>query len=372
MADNIVGGLFGVDPAALQRQQQLADQQTAYRYAQLNPMEQAKFSQFAGGAGLARAAGGLLGMEDPELAKASKIKQIASQVDLTSSEGLRKLAAEIKDFAPQEALMAAKRADEVDVSRATVYQKTKEAQPKTEEIVNMGNYQRFLAQANGDTQLAAQLYRDDENRQKDRRAALGASKTILPAGESEFVKQLGKNDAGVVTKAMETRANAVGTLQSLDKLGQLNDNQLISGTFAEGRVGAANLLNTLGLASKDDVARISSSQQYSKVAKDVVFQTLGSKLGAGFSNEDRAFVEALIPKLETSPEARRQLITYMRTKNQLIADESTRLENYARENNGLKGFKYSVPRETLAPMDTGGGSDTKSKLEAEMKKRKLL
>lgn len=111
MADNIVGGLFGVDPAALQRQQQLADQQTAYRYAQLDPMQQAKFSQFSGAAGLTRAAGGLLGMEDPELAKASKIKQIVSQIDITNPAGLRQLAAAIKDFAPQEAMMAVAEAD---------------------------------------------------------------------------------------------------------------------------------------------------------------------------------------------------------------------------------------------------------------------
>ena len=111
MADNIVGGLFGVDPAALQRQQQLADQQTAYRYAQLDPMQQAKFSQFSGAAGLTRGVGGLLGMEDPELAKASKIKQIVSQIDITNPDGLRQLAAAIKDFAPQEAMMAAAEAD---------------------------------------------------------------------------------------------------------------------------------------------------------------------------------------------------------------------------------------------------------------------
>ena len=112
MADNIVGGLFGVDPAALQRQQQLADQQTAYRYAQLNPMEQAKFSQFAGGAGLARGVGGLLGMEDPELAKASMAKKLAGQFDITSPAGLRQYAQALaQNGAPDLATMAAAEAD---------------------------------------------------------------------------------------------------------------------------------------------------------------------------------------------------------------------------------------------------------------------
>jgi len=86
----------------------------------------------------------------------------------------------------------------------------------------------------------------------------------------------------------------------------------------------------------------------------IIFQTLGGKLGAGFSNEDRKFIEALIPQLESSPTARRQLIAYMRDKNQQIADEATRLESYARNNRGLGGFEYKIPRETLAP--AGGAS----------------
>lgn len=370
MATDIIGSLFGVNPQAYQQAQQKQAYAQDYQAVQLDPLQQANLALRQGGRGLGQVAGGLMGIEDPELAKASKIKQLASQFDLNSSEGLRQLANSIKDFAPQEAMLAAKRADEVDVSKATVYQKMKEAVPKTEEVVNQNIYKGFLQQAGGDEMIAARLYRDYEDRIKLQRAAASASKTVLPAGESEFVKQLGKNDAGVVSKAMETRAGAVSTLQSLDKLSALNDNQLISGTFAEGRVGAANLLNTLGLASKDDVSRISSSQQYDKVAKDVIFQTLGGKLGAGFSNEDRKFIEALIPKLETSPEARRQLITYMRSKNQLIADESTRLETYARDNNGLKGFQYTVPRETLAPADAPNSA--KTQLEQELKRRKLI
>ena len=112
MADNIVGGLFGVDPAALQRQQQAADQAMAYRYAQLDPMQQAKFAQYQGGAQLARGIGGLLGMEDPELAKASMAKQLASQFDITSPDGLRQYAAALaQNGAPDLAQMAAVEAD---------------------------------------------------------------------------------------------------------------------------------------------------------------------------------------------------------------------------------------------------------------------
>ena len=170
----------------------------------------------------------------------------------------------------------------------------------------------------------------------------------LPAGESEFVKQLGKKDADRVDTAITVRDTAVSTINSLNKLAALPDNQLITGQFATGRVGATNLLVTLGLAAPSDTNKLVSSQEYQKVAGDVILQTLGGKLGSGFSNADREFIQGLIPQLETNPNARRQLISFMQNKNQEIVKETIRLENYARDKNGLKGFEPKIPM-SVAP-----------------------
>lgn len=118
MADNIVGGLFGVDPQQLMQQRQATDAANAFRYAQLDPLQQAKMSIYQGGAGLARGVGGLLG-GDPELEKVSKIKQLSSQFDLTTSKGMREFAQQLQQFAPNEAMMAAKRADEMETTDLT-------------------------------------------------------------------------------------------------------------------------------------------------------------------------------------------------------------------------------------------------------------
>ena len=118
---------------------------------------------------------------------------------------------------------------------------------------------------------------------------------------------------------------------------------MISGQFATGRVGVTSLLQTLGLASETDGRKLATSEQYQKVASDVVLQTLGGKLGAGFSNDDRKFIQGLIPQLETSPDARRRLISFMQEKNQLIVDETIRQETYARKNRGLSGFTPKIP-----------------------------
>jgi len=162
-------------------------------------------------------------------------------------------------------------------------------------------------------------------------------------GEAEFSKELGKLDAKKVSDAGTARDNALATVRSLNQLEKLDNQGLISGSFATGRVGATNLLNTLGLASPEDQQRLASSQNYQKVAGDVILGVLGGKLGAGFSNEDRKFIEGLVPQLETSPAARRQLITFMRDKNMMIADEATRLETYARDKKGLSGFQPKIP-----------------------------
>ena len=115
MADNIVGGLFGVDPQQLMQQRQATDMSNAFRYAQLAPLEQAKMSIYQGSAGLARGVGGLLG-GDPELERISKIKQLSSQFDLTSPTGMRDFARSLQPIAPNEAMTAAKRADEMETS----------------------------------------------------------------------------------------------------------------------------------------------------------------------------------------------------------------------------------------------------------------
>ena len=161
--------------------------------------------------------------------------------------------------------------------------------------------------------------------------------------ESEFSKDLGKADAERVKNAMNTRENSIGALNSLNRLNELNQQDLISGSFATGRVGATNFLSTLGLASGKDVDRLSASENYQKTAGDVILATLGGKLGAGFSNEDRKFIQSLVPQLENSPQARKQLIEFMVGKNQLIVEETTRLENYARENKSLKGYVPKIP-----------------------------
>jgi hypothetical protein len=199
---------------------------------------------------------------------------------------------------------------------------------------------------------------------------VSATANMAP-GVKSFQEKLGALDAKDVEAARSNRDNAVAALNTLSELNRLNQSGVTTGAFADGRVGAVNLLNTLGLVSSKDVGILANSQTFSKVAGDLILATLGGKLGAGFSNEDRKFIAGLVPSLETSREARQKLITFMAKKNQLIIDESTRLENYARENNGLKGFTPKIPViNAPAPGSLSALSDAELKAEIEKAKKK--
>lgn len=123
MADNIVNSLFGVDPQQLAQQRQEADFVKAYKFAQLDPLEQAKMSIYQGGMGVGRGVNGLLG-GDAELQKTTALRQLAGQFNTTTPEGLRQFAMAARQIAPQEAFMASKRADELEAGGLNL-QKTK-------------------------------------------------------------------------------------------------------------------------------------------------------------------------------------------------------------------------------------------------------
>jgi len=177
----------------------------------------------------------------------------------------------------------------------------------------------------------------------DRATATSTTKVEAERKQTEFEKLLDKKDADRVGNAMTLQENAIASLNSLKRLNQLDQNDLISGSFSTGRVGATNFLKTLGLTGAKDDKTLADSVNYQKTAGDLVLATLNGKLGGQVSNKDVEFIRSLVPQLENSPQARKQLIEFMAQKNQDIIDEATKLENYARDKKTLKGFVPKIP-----------------------------
>jgi len=239
--------------------------------------------------------------------------------------------------------------------------------------VAVGSNAPVYLDVNNDKQF---IYTRDANGKQVRQDYIGGvditrakvSASASSAGQKSFNENLGKLDAKDVADARALRDNSIAALNTLNELARLNDQGLISGSYATGRVGASNLLNTLGLISPKDQATLASSENYQKKAGDLILATLGGRLGAGFSNEDRKFIQGLVPSLENSPQARRQLIDFMQKKNQFIIDAATELEDYARANDGLKGYKPKIP--LINAPKTGVAAMTTEEIKAEIARKK--
>lgn len=189
-------------------------------------------------------------------------------------------------------------------------------------------------------------------------------------GEKEVVKGLAGLDVEDIKIARANKRTAIASNQALQKLKSLNDSGLTTGAFATNRVGAANLLNSLGLLSQADAKELATSQQYQKVGADLIFQSLQGKLGAGISNADRDFIRELFPQLETSAAARRQLIEYIAGKNNAVIKEADAAEAWIRKNKSFEGYKPLVEGVFDPRVSTNVKDYTRAELDAAIAKKK--
>jgi hypothetical protein len=225
----IVNSLFGVSPEQLMRQRQTTDTANAFKFAQLDPMGRAQMAIYQGGAGLGRAASGLLG-GDPEMQKISAIQQLSSQFDLTDPDGVRQFAQALQPIAPNEAMMAAKRADEMDVSRATIAQKTREKQGASYRTLTPAE-----ARARGLPPSAS--YQVEEGTNKVTQIGQGPAVVFnapLVGAEKKYAADIGESSAKRDIAQFGTAEAAVENLSKINEtLDQLKTGKAITGAFAD-------------------------------------------------------------------------------------------------------------------------------------------
>lgn len=387
-------GLFGGNLTPEEQQRQLIETRAA-QFAQMAPSQQLAFMGYKAGTnlgqGLAQAAG--VDIQDPMIKRATQLRQLAQGIDVTSVEGLQQYAARLQQAGfnaeanqlGQQILAARKTESEItknqreragadpfeqllrtgkytpaslakykksgDPADLETVEKPAKAQIKEVGVAETTREPVYTYQATPDSEPKQVIYKTNANGEQVMvpysggvdRTTSKVTATATSKGEEAFTQELGKLDAKAVSDAQKARDASIAAVKALNTLASYEDSKLISGAFANNRVGIANFLNTIGLANSSDKERISNSQQYQKVAGDVILQTLGGKLGSGFSNADREFIAGLVPQLETSADARRKLIEFMQRKNQDIIKEATNLETYARQNKGLGGYTPTIP-----------------------------
>jgi hypothetical protein len=106
MAENIVAGLFGMNPQMYGEQQRRSALQEGITLAQLDPAARGAAMTYAGARGLGNAIGGAFGIEDPQLKMISARNTIAQQIDQTSPESILKGAQMLSQMGDQQGAMA--------------------------------------------------------------------------------------------------------------------------------------------------------------------------------------------------------------------------------------------------------------------------
>ena len=367
MADNIVGGLFGVSPEQLMRQRQATDASNAFRFAQLSPMERAQMSIYQGGAGLARGVQGLLG-GDAELEKISKIQQLSSQFDLTTAAGARDFARALQPFAPQEAMMAVREADRLEAA-GLGRQKTQMDITRTQGLISKED-----AAAAQNEQLRAELsaaVQRGASRQEITRIAAkyGSADKILQVLSQEqnradalAAKAAGEGDGiGKLTpaqKAVDTKfgkeyndfVSAGGSSAIAKNLKMLDDAIKIIKDSPEGDVSG----KIVGLADK--TGTLSYTYPKAAEAKDLIGGVAQSNLRAILGGQFAAKEgEQLLARAYNTAQPKKDnlnRLTALRDQIEKAAQDKIDASQYYEEKGTLKGFKgkYSVTQD-LTPLD---------------------
>lgn len=125
-----MAGLFdmlGGDAAAMQRQ---LDEQRAAQFAQQTQEQRLAGMGYKAGAGLGRGLAGAFGVDiqDPAIRRAAELRRVAQDYDITSSEGLLKMANAIKDRYPAEAQQLAQQALGVREKESVIAKNMREKQ----------------------------------------------------------------------------------------------------------------------------------------------------------------------------------------------------------------------------------------------------
>ena len=138
--------LFGTTPEELMASRDAALRQQAAQYAQLDPFQQATMGIYQGASKLGGVVGGMLGGQDPEMQRASMLKQLASQFDTTTAEGLTGFArAASQAGMPQQAMQAAQQAQAMKLKGAQLSKAEEEAFRLREANTREANLQTDLA-----------------------------------------------------------------------------------------------------------------------------------------------------------------------------------------------------------------------------------
>lgn len=159
MAENIVQGLFGMNPYQVQQQQYAGLNAGANKFSQLDPFERASQMGYNAGGMLAGAAAPSLGGVNVEQEQAQRQQAVMQGADTSTPEGLMAIAKRFNDAGmPQQAAMAVQGARQMQAEHTKLAQE----QAKTDLASRKQDFQETEAFALKKMQAEALIRQNDE------------------------------------------------------------------------------------------------------------------------------------------------------------------------------------------------------------------
>jgi hypothetical protein len=226
MADNIVAGLFGLNPQMYGEQQRVGALNEGIALAQLDPAARGAALTYAGARGLGTAIGGAMGVEDPQLRLVSARNTIAQQIDQSNPESILQGAQMLAQAGDQQGAMAlaqyarqaqsemAQTQQRKAAAFASIAQATREKVQASPKEVQLAKEVALLSGPEGspeyNTAYAASLTGQISKDQKEKLSAFG--QTLVDAGLTPGTEPFQKRMLEYANEKLKGAAKGTGNV----------------------------------------------------------------------------------------------------------------------------------------------------------------
>ena len=343
MAD-IVNSLFGIDPAALQQQRQVLDSNQAFRFAQLDPLQRANMAIYQGSAGIGRAATQLLG-GDEQLNKATKVRELAAQFDMSNPEGIDQFAKAVSPFAPEVAQAAIQRRNDLITKRLQQGKLVSETGKLDEETRLYGREIKEVG-VKGNPELVQKAVLDKDG---NIISLVGepysrfSQKTTVDARNvgPKNVLAIDQKDAEDILKNRNSLERSIPLLES--SIAQL-EKGIIGGTFSDARTALLTGLSSAGIKDPKITQYLASTKTFN--ANRIELATAIAKQ-LGVNPTDRDFQASLdrFAAASENPASSKIFLTELAALKKLQLKDANDALNFYRKNEGsFAGYDRPLPR----------------------------
>ncbi len=318
-APSLFGNLLG-DDATMQRQ---LDEQRAAQFAQQTQEQRLAGMGYKAGAGLGRGLAGAFGVDitDPVVRKASQIRQLASQFDTTTPEGLMQFAQAARTLDPNLAVQAAQQAQalkeqtakaSIESNKFTMEQKLRDELSKlppdaTEEdilkiVTKFGSPDKVLTalQTSADKaagrqqQAVLQRERLDEQARRDRERAqdrqdLAVLVASLKAGQGG--KPLSAAEIKDVNKLRASVDTANNTIEQADSFIDMIDSGEMK--FGAGENALGILRKAAGKANESDLNKVEFEQFVTASVNNILNLAKGPQTDQDAKRAEKQIIDGL-------------------------------------------------------------------------------